>query len=61
MLLLAVAMIVGDLLLRRLRILRQVYFVGSNEEAARLTGIHTARVKTFAFVLDRRAWPRWRG
>ena len=31
--------------------LRQVYFVGSNEEAARLTGIPTARVKIFAFML----------
>ena len=49
--LLVVAMIAGDLLLRRLRYLRQVYFVGSNEEAARLTGIPTARVKTFAFLL----------
>ena len=44
-------MIAGDLLLRRLTYLRQVYFVGSNEEAARLTGIPTARVKTFAFML----------
>jgi ribose transport system substrate-binding protein len=45
------AMIAGDFLLRRLAFLRQVYFVGSNEEAARLTGIPTARVKTFAFML----------
>jgi ribose/xylose/arabinose/galactoside ABC-type transport system permease subunit/DNA-binding LacI/PurR family transcriptional regulator len=45
------AMIAGDFLLRRLTYLRQVYFVGSNEEAARLTGIPTARVKTFAFML----------
>jgi ribose transport system substrate-binding protein len=49
--LLVVAMIAGDLLLRRLAFLRQVYFVGSNEEAARLTGIPTAWVKTFAFML----------
>jgi ribose/xylose/arabinose/galactoside ABC-type transport system permease subunit/ABC-type sugar transport system substrate-binding protein len=49
--LLVVAIIAADLLLRRLRYLRQVYFVGSNEEAARLTGIPTARVKTFAFLL----------
>jgi ribose transport system substrate-binding protein len=49
--LLVAAMIAGDFLLRRLRYLRQVYFVGSNEEAARLTGIPTARVKTFAFML----------
>ncbi len=50
-LLLVAAMIAGDFLLRRLTYLRQVYFVGSNEEAARLTGIATARVKTFAFML----------
>ncbi len=49
--LLIAAMIAGDFLLRRLTYLRQVYFVGSNEEAARLTGIPTARVKTFAFAL----------
>jgi ribose transport system substrate-binding protein len=49
--LLVVSIVVSDLLLRRLRYLRQVYFVGSNEEAARLTGIPTARVKTFAFML----------
>ncbi len=49
--LLVAAMIAGDFLLRRLTYLRQVYFIGSNEEAARLTGIATARVKTFAFVL----------
>ena len=49
--LLVAAMIAGDFLLRRLAFLRQVYFVGSNEEAARLTGNPTARVKTFAFML----------
>ncbi len=49
--LLVAAMIAGDFLLRRLTYLRQVYFIGSNEEAARLTGIPTARVKTFAFLL----------
>ncbi|HYA49203.1 MAG TPA: substrate-binding domain-containing protein [Burkholderiales bacterium] len=49
--LLVLAMIAGDVLLRRLVFLRQVYFVGSNEEAARLTGIPTAWVKTFAFML----------
>jgi ribose/xylose/arabinose/galactoside ABC-type transport system permease subunit/ABC-type sugar transport system substrate-binding protein len=49
--LLVAAMIAGDFLLRRLTYLRQVYFIGSNEEAARLSGIATARVKTFAFML----------
>jgi len=45
------AILVADVLLRRLSYLRQVYFIGSNEEAARLTGIPTARVMTFAFLL----------
>ena len=48
---LVLAIIVGDLFLRNLTYLRQVYFIGSNEEAAKLTGIQTARVKTSAFVL----------
>ncbi|MGO8747484.1 MAG: substrate-binding domain-containing protein [Thermoguttaceae bacterium] len=51
LLLFVAGVIAGDLLLRRLRYLRQVYFVGSNEEAARLTGIPTARVKTMAFMV----------
>ena len=49
--LLVLVIIAGDLFLRHLRYLRQVYYIGSNEAAARLTGIPTARVKTFAFVL----------
>jgi ribose/xylose/arabinose/galactoside ABC-type transport system permease subunit/ABC-type sugar transport system substrate-binding protein len=49
--LLLVAILVSDVLLRKLRYLRQTYFIGSNEEAARLTGIATASVKTFAFTL----------
>lgn len=49
--LLVLAIITADLFMRRLRYLRQIYFVGSNEEAARLTGIPTAQVKTVAFVL----------
>lgn len=48
---LVVAILLGDFLLRHLSYLRQVYFVGSNEEAAKLTGIRTARVTTSAFVL----------
>lgn len=48
---LVVAILLGDLFLRHLSYLRQVYFIGSNEEAAKLTGIQTARVKTSAFVM----------
>jgi ribose/xylose/arabinose/galactoside ABC-type transport system permease subunit/ABC-type sugar transport system substrate-binding protein len=49
--LLLVATVAGDLLLRHLRYLRQVYFIGSNQEGARLTGIPTEQVKTFVFLL----------
>ncbi len=49
--LLLLAIGISDVLLRRMRYLRQAYFVGSNEEAARLTGIPTAAVKTFAFTV----------
>ena len=45
------ATIVADLLLRHHRYLRQVYFIGSNEEAAVLTGIAVGKVKRFAFML----------
>lgn len=48
---LVLAILAGDLVLRNLSYLRQVYFIGSNEEAAKLTGIRTARVKTSAFVM----------
>ena len=48
---LVVATIFADQLLRRLRYLRQVYFIGSNEEAANLTGIKVDKVKLFSFIL----------
>jgi ribose transport system permease protein len=40
-----------SLLLSKTVIGRQVYAVGSNEEAARLSGISVTRVRTFVFVL----------
>jgi ribose transport system substrate-binding protein len=48
---LVVATIIADLLLRNLAYLRQVYFVGSNQDAAALTGINVGAVKTFAFAM----------
>lgn len=48
---LVVATVLADFLLRKLRYLRQVYFIGSNEEAAVLTGIKVDNVKLFSFVL----------
>ncbi|MCC6314951.1 MAG: ABC transporter permease [Thermomicrobiales bacterium] len=43
--------IVGDVLLRRSRPLRQAYYVGGNERSARLSGIPVDRVKIWAFIL----------
>jgi ribose transport system permease protein len=44
-------MLIGDLLLRNLRWLRQVYYVGGNEKAAALSGIDVPRVKAVTFIL----------
>ena len=46
-----IALVIADLLMRHLSYLRRAYFVGSNEEAARLCGINTGAVKTLAFAL----------
>jgi ribose transport system permease protein len=43
--------LVADLALRHSLFLRQVYYVGGNEKAARLSGIPVDRVRTVAFVL----------
>jgi len=48
---LVIATVLVDLLLRRLRYLRQVYFIGSNAEAANLTGIKVDQVRLFSFIL----------
>jgi ribose transport system permease protein len=42
----------GDFALRRMTFFRQIYFVGSNEQAARLSGIDVARVRIAAYVLS---------
>lgn len=47
----AALVVVFDVLVRRTRVLRQVYFVGANERAARLSGIAVDRVRTGAYVL----------
>jgi len=41
--------IAGDLLLRHTRFLRQNYYVGGNERAARLSGVNVDRVKIFNY------------
>jgi ribose transport system permease protein len=49
--LLIVIIVVGDYLMRQTRWLRQVYYVGGNEEAARFSGINVDRVRTASYVL----------
>jgi ribose transport system permease protein len=43
--------LIGDFLLRRSRLFRLVYYVGGNEQAARLTGIPVDRVKIAGYCL----------
>ncbi len=42
---------IADLLLRHSRFLRQTYYVGGNEEAARLSGIDVDRVRIVMYVI----------
>jgi ribose transport system permease protein len=44
--------ILGDTLMRRSSVFRQIYYVGGNEEAARLSGINVDRVKIGVFLLS---------
>lgn len=46
-----VAVAVGDVLLRNLRWLRQVYYLGGNERAAALSGINVPKVRTATYVI----------
>ena len=46
-----VFVIIGDILVRRSGIARNVFFVGSNEKTAMLSGINTRLVKTMVYVL----------
>ncbi len=43
--------LIFDLAVRHTRFFRQVYFIGANEKAALLSGIHVARVRVIAYVL----------
>lgn len=49
--LMIVIVIAGDLAMRHLAFLRQAYFIGANERAARLSGMPVARVKCAAFMI----------
>ncbi|HTY59529.1 MAG TPA: substrate-binding domain-containing protein [Bacteroidota bacterium] len=45
-----VFLVIADVLLRKSRFLRQVYYVGGNEEAAKLSGINVDRVRIWMYV-----------
>lgn len=44
--------LIGDLALRHTRFLRQVYYIGGNERAARLSGIRVDALRVFTYVLS---------
>jgi ribose/xylose/arabinose/galactoside ABC-type transport system permease subunit/ABC-type sugar transport system substrate-binding protein len=44
-------LVVADVLLRKSRFLRQIYYVGGNEEAAKLSGINVDRVRIWMYVI----------
>ncbi len=46
-----ILLIIGDVLLRRSRFFRQSYYIGGNEQAARLSGIPVDRMKILAYTL----------
>lgn len=46
-----ILVIIGDILVRRSGVARNVFFVGSNEKTAMLSGINTRLVKTMVYVL----------
>lgn len=43
--------VIGDLMMRRSEPLRKVFYTGSNEKAAILSGINTKKVKLWVFIL----------
>jgi ribose transport system permease protein len=45
-----VVLLVGEVLVRRNRACRLVYYIGSNAEAARLSGIRVDRVRLFTYI-----------
>lgn len=47
-----VIVIIGDILMRRSALFRQIYYVGGNEDAARLSGINVDRVKLGVYTLS---------
>jgi ribose transport system permease protein len=53
LILIALLMIlIGDVLMRRSAAFRQIYYVGGNDEAARLSGINVDRVRIAVFMMS---------
>jgi ribose transport system permease protein len=50
-LIMLVVIVVGDILLRRTRFFRQVYYIGGSERAARLSGINVENVRLITYVV----------
>jgi len=51
-LILILLVLIFDFLMRRSAVFRQIYYVGSNEKAARLSGINVDRIKFGVYVLS---------
>lgn len=51
-LLMLLLVVLGDILLRKHRWFRQIFYIGSNEQAARFSPIKVDHVKGFAYVLS---------
>ena len=49
--LMIIIVIAGDYLMRQTRGLRQIYYVGGNEEAARYSGINVDRVRAASYIM----------
>jgi ribose transport system permease protein len=47
-----VLVVLGDVALRRSRLLRQLYYIGGNERSARLSGIRVNTLRAFTYVLS---------
>jgi ribose transport system permease protein len=47
-----IVILIGDILMRRSAAFRQIYYVGGNEEAARLSGINVDRVKIGVYTMS---------
>jgi len=47
----AIILVIGWFVMEKTKLGRRIFAVGSNEEAARLSGINTFRVKTIAYII----------